>query len=177
MNTPKETGRKPYCTFRLGRRLFGVDVLDVKEINTERELTPIHHAPDEVMGYVNLRGSIHLVLDMRLMLGMERLEIGPDTRLMVFKPSAGDSFGVMVDAIGDIVDVDEDLVEERRSRDEGLPEGAERRQLGADFVCGVCRLDEELLMVVNSRQLLPAIEKIMTMQGAATTTLSASPER
>ncbi|MBF0525581.1 MAG: hypothetical protein HQK56_10850, partial [Deltaproteobacteria bacterium] len=48
-----ETERKrQFCSFWLSGRLFGVDILDVKEINSEITFTPIFHASKEVKGYV-----------------------------------------------------------------------------------------------------------------------------
>ena len=54
-----------YCTFRLSGRLYGVDIEDVKEINTEVNFTPIFHASREIKGYINIRGQIYLLLDLR----------------------------------------------------------------------------------------------------------------
>ena len=66
-----ETQKRQFCTFWISGRHLGVDVLDVKEINSEINLTPIFHAPKEVIGYVNIRGQIYLILDLRLILGFE----------------------------------------------------------------------------------------------------------
>ena len=65
---PMKTQRV-FCTFRLDGHLYGVDVLDVKEVTTATTATPISHAPDEVMGLVNIRGQIYLALDLRRLLG------------------------------------------------------------------------------------------------------------
>ncbi|MDH5637536.1 MAG: chemotaxis protein CheW, partial [Nitrospinota bacterium] len=77
-----ETERKlQLSTFRLNDRLFGVDIQDVKEINTEVTFTQIFHASKEVRGYVNIRGQIHLVLDLRILLGFEKKEPDHDSRV------------------------------------------------------------------------------------------------
>ena len=71
-----------FCTFRLGERLFGVDVLAVKEVNREMTFTAVPHAPAAVRGFANLRGQIHLVLDLRQLLGLPPAVVGPDSRLV-----------------------------------------------------------------------------------------------
>ena len=58
-----------FCSFRVEGKLYGVDILDVKEVTTEMMYTRIAHAPDEVLGLVNIRGHIHLALDLRRLLG------------------------------------------------------------------------------------------------------------
>src|SRR5262245_30115467 len=87
------------CTFYLDSNLYGVDIRLVKEVSPLPPLTWIPHAPAEVRGYVNLRGLIHLVLDLQRLLGMAGTALGPETRLVLFKPVLGDPFGVLVDRI------------------------------------------------------------------------------
>jgi chemotaxis signal transduction protein len=153
-----EAQKLQFCSFRLSGRRFGADVLDVKEINHEVDFTPIFHAPKEVKGYVNIRGQIYLLLDLRLILGFESKGIDEFSRIILFKPEMGDSFGVLVDSIDDIETVDEDQIENRRKEDRELPEGVERRVFNVGS--GVCKLEDELLIIINSRELLNIISNL-----------------
>ncbi|QTA90486.1 chemotaxis protein CheW [Desulfonema magnum] len=155
----KENIDKPsrqFCTFQISERLFGVDILDVKEVNQETDFTPIFHAPKKVKGYVNIRGQIHLILDLRLFLGFESKKTDDASRVILFKPEVGDPFGVLVDQIGDVFEVDEARIEERVREEHELPEGGE--QGGAlNLLSGVCKLENGLLVILNSRSLLKNI--------------------
>ena len=107
---------RKFCTFYLAGRLYGVDILHVKEISSVVRFTPIYHAPREVMGFVNIRGQIHLVLDLQMLLGQEQeveAEAGGRSLLVIFKPVVGESFGVLIDRIGDVVEIAEDEIEDR----------------------------------------------------------------
>ncbi len=146
---------RQFCTFRISGRLYGVDILDVKEINQNVDFTPIFHAPKEIKGNINIRGQIYLLLDLCLILGFETKAVDEMSRVVLFKSTVGDAFGVLVDSIDDIVAVDEKQIENRRKQDRELPEGAERR--GIDIGEGVCKLEDELLVIVNSRSLLKYI--------------------
>ena len=95
-----------FCTFRVDGRLFGVDILDVKEVTAETTSTRVAHAPDEVLGLVNIRGHIYLALDLRRLLGVPATEVTGESRLVLFKPSVGSAFGVVVDQISEIQTVD-----------------------------------------------------------------------
>ena len=53
-------------TFRLGDELYGVDIMDVKEIVEIQNVRPIPNAPYYIVGILNLRGEIIPILDMRL---------------------------------------------------------------------------------------------------------------
>jgi chemotaxis signal transduction protein len=147
-----ERRKRQFCTFMIGERLFGVDILDVKEINPETGFTPIFHAPREIRGYVNIRGQIHLILDLRLLMGLERKSIDAASRLILFKPNVGVSFGVLVDSVGDVVEVEDALIEDRRKTEKGAPEHGDRRT--SDIGSGVCKLKDELMVILNSRNLL-----------------------
>jgi purine-binding chemotaxis protein CheW len=157
MDEPRKDRENHYCTCRLAGRLFGFDIRAVQEVNMQTGCTPVPHAPPVVRGCVNLRGNIVLVLDLRRLLGMEPAQVTPDSRLLVFKPAVGESFGVLVDAVGEVVTVRADLTEDRRP-DEAprtREEGAARR--AAELVSGVGKLDGELLVIVNADKLLGAV--------------------
>jgi len=141
-----------YCTFRISERLYGVSILEVKEIGPVVDYTPIFHAPKEIKGYVNIRGQIYLLLDLRLILGFEAKEVDNASRVVLFRPEVGESFATLVDSIDNIHLVREEQIENRRGRDEKFSENEERR--GVDIAEGVCKMENELLIVLNPRKLL-----------------------
>jgi chemotaxis signal transduction protein len=154
--TKKSSHKRQFCSFRVGGRLFGVNILDVKEVNTETGFTPIFHAPEEVRGYVNIRGQIHLILDLRMVMGFETRPVDEESRLVLFKPCVGDALGILVDRIGDVVTVDKIQIEDRRQADKGSPEGKDRR--ASDVGAGVCKLDNEIMVILNPRSLAKCVE-------------------
>ena len=150
-----------YCTFRLSERLYGVDIKDVKEINTKISFTPIFHAPKEIKGYINIRGQIYLLLDLREIFGFPAKEIDDSSRVVLFMPQVGEPCGVLVDSIEDVVAVDEKMIENRRANDEKVPDGIERR--AADVGEGVCKLQDELLIILNAERLLNSVTTIQNV--------------
>jgi purine-binding chemotaxis protein CheW len=150
-----------YCTFRLGGRLFGFNILSVKEVNTHTTFTPVPHAPRAVCGYVNLRGDIALALDLRRLLGLEPAQVTADSRLLIFKASVGDLFGVLVDQIGDIVRLGEDAIEDWRPEGQaGAAELSEAWRAG-ELVEGIGKLDRELLIILDAHKLLRLVAESM----------------
>jgi chemotaxis signal transduction protein len=143
-----------FCTFRLEERLFGLDVRWVKEVAIPPPITSIAHAPNSVRGYVNLRGQIQLVIDLRCLLGMAPTPLHTDTRLVLFKPVLGDPFGVLVDRIGDIVQLRPDQIEDQKPEESG-----EARE--DNFIGGIGKLDGELLILLDTGRLLPCVERSM----------------
>jgi purine-binding chemotaxis protein CheW len=158
-----ETDRQAqYCTFRLAGHLFGFDIHHaVKEVNTHTTFTAVPHAPAGVRGYVNLRGNIVLVLDLRRLLGMEPVPVTPDSRLVIFKPAVGESFGVLVDQIGDIVTLGADRTESWRPEEQAAaaePTGARR---AGELIAGLGKLAGELLVIIDPQKLLRAVAELM----------------
>jgi purine-binding chemotaxis protein CheW len=145
-----------FCTFRVDGRLFGVDILDVKEVTAETMSTRVAHAPDEVLGLVNIRGHIYLALDLRRLLGMPAADVTGDSRLLLFKPSVGSAFGVVVDEIAEIQAADPSRIEAFTRNDH---EAAATNVRRVDLIDAVCKLDGELLVVLNPRRFLAVVEQ------------------
>jgi len=147
---------KQYCTFWLAGRLYGVDILHVKEVNPEIRFTTIFHAPREVTGYVNIRGRIHLILDLRRVLGLADKPVDEKSRIVLFKPTVGESFGVLVDRISEVVEIDVGLIESGGLVNEAT--GEDKGEI-SELFSGVCRLEDTLLLIINARNLLKTIER------------------
>jgi len=95
-------------TFILGGESYGVDILRVQEIRGWSSVTKIPHAPPHVLGVLNLRGSIVPIVDLRMRFNLERAEYTAVTVIIVlsvFSPAGRRDFGVVVDGVSDVVDV------------------------------------------------------------------------
>ena len=93
-----------YLTLQLAQEEYGVDILAVREIRGWTPVTRIPQAPAYVLGVLNLRGAIVPVIDMRLRFGLPREEYTAST-VTVIVTVAGRNFGVVVDAVSDVLDV------------------------------------------------------------------------
>jgi purine-binding chemotaxis protein CheW len=150
-----------YCTFRLDGRLFGFTILSVKEVNTHTTFTPVPHAPRAVCGFVNLRGDIALALDLRRLLGLEPAQVTAESRLLIFKVSVGELFGVLVDQIGDIVPLGEEAIEEWRPDGQAGAEELSEAWRAGELVEGIGKLDRELLIILDAHKLLRLVAESM----------------
>jgi purine-binding chemotaxis protein CheW len=95
-------------TFVLGSETYGVDILRVQEIRGWSAVTKIPYAPPHVLGVLNLRGSIVPIVDLRMRFNLDRAEYTAITVIIVLSvhTAAGKRhFGVVVDGVSDVVDV------------------------------------------------------------------------
>lgn len=103
------TATKQYATFWLGSGLYGIEVERVREVLREQDRTQVPLAPATVAGLINLRGQVVTTVDLH-----ERLNL-PDERsdesMLVVVLVGDESIALLVDRIGDVVDVSEDQFE------------------------------------------------------------------
>lgn len=147
------------CAFSMEGRLFGFDILDVREVVVPLPLTVVHHAPKSVLGCVNIRGQVHLIVDLRRLFGFAPREPGPESRYVVFKPTVDEPFAVLVDAIAGVFPVPVDEIVDRRRNPTGRQPDAERRRAAPPLGQGVCQLEQGLLVVLNARAILENLDR------------------
>jgi purine-binding chemotaxis protein CheW len=100
-----ESAVTQYLTVNLAQEEYAIDILAVREIRGWTPVTRIPQAPSYVLGVLNLRGAIVPVLDLRLRFGLAREEYNATT-VTVIITVAGRHFGVVVDGVSDVLDVE-----------------------------------------------------------------------
>src|SRR5450631_1044840 len=98
-----------YLTFMLAGEEYGIDILRVQEIKGWDKVTRIPHTPNYVLGVINLRGAVVPILDLRCRFGLEAMEFGPKTVVIVVRVAgarAERTIGMVVDAVSEVYNVD-----------------------------------------------------------------------
>jgi purine-binding chemotaxis protein CheW len=137
-------GSSQYSTFYVDGLFFGVEVLHVQEVLRFQEMTRIPLAPPTIEGLINLRGQIVTAIDMRRRLGLHPRTESEIPMNVVLRSDDG-AVSLLVDEIGDVVDVGED------SR-EPVPENISGSQ--RELLTGVAKLDKRLVLILDTRRLL-----------------------
>ena len=132
------------ATFFLDREEYGVDVRQVQEIRRMSEITGVPRAPDFIRGVINLRGRILPVLDLRRKLGLGEVEPGRATRIVVVRVKER-LLGLMVDGASQVLKVEVSRIE---------PPPPEVLEKGGDYIRGVAKLDDRLVILVDLERLL-----------------------
>ncbi len=108
-NTPHE--QRQLCTFQIHETLFGIDVTDVQEVIRQQGMTPVPLSARWIAGLINLRGQIVTAVNMRERLGLPERGAGEGSMNVVIRRPEG-VISLVVDEVGDVVDVDESSFEE-----------------------------------------------------------------
>lgn len=152
------------CSFWISSRLFGVNILDVKEVSNDIAITPVFHAATSIEGYMNIRGQIHLVVDIRQFFGFEKNSDTANSKVVLFKQSVDEPFGILVDKMDDVISVNNSSIEERRKKksENGDLKGSNKRNANGEMTSGVCKLQKGLLVVLNTKGILRTVESTLT---------------
>ena len=135
--------QRQLCTFFLEERFFGIEVERVQEVIRYQTVTPVPLAPAVGRGLINLRGQIVTAIDLRRLL---QVEDRTDERLpinIVMHARQG-IFSLLVDRIGDVLEVDEDSFEHPPDTLDGI---------ARELIRGAYKLQGRLLLVLNVAKL------------------------
>lgn len=135
-------GTRQFCTFYLDQFMFGVELEKVQEVIRHLELTKIPLAPDVISGLMNLRGQIVTGIDLRRRLDLPARP-GDQQPMNVVIRSAEGAVSLLVDDIGDVVEVNEDSFEKP-------PETLQGRV--REVIVGVHKLDKNLMHVLATER-------------------------
>ena len=153
-NAPVKNGKGPgegshqVLTFVLGNETYGVDILRVQEIRGWSAVTKIPHAPSHVLGVLNLRGSIVPIVDLRMRFSLDRAEYTTVTVIIVVSvmSAAGRrDFGVVVDGVSDVVDVN---TEEVKAAPDLGAKGA------TDYIRGLVPVSDRMVVLLDIDRLI-----------------------
>jgi len=135
---------KQFCTFKLDQYLFGVSVLDVQEVFRYQEMTTVPLAPSAISGLINLRGQIITAIDLRCVINLPERE-EEEMPMNVVVRVAEDVVSLLVDEIGDVMEVDQDLYE---------PPPENLHGPLRELVKGVYKLDTRLLLILDTEKVV-----------------------
>ncbi len=126
-------------SFNIGDEEFGVDILQVQEINRMLEVTRVPNAPEYVDGVINLRGKVIPIIDLRRRFGMPRKEHDKHTRIVVVELN-GKVVGFVVDAVREVLRIPRNVTE---------PPPSIAGSTNEEYITGVGKLEDRLLILLD----------------------------
>ena len=147
-------------TFHLGEELYGVNIMDVKEIVRLQNVRVIPNAPYYVEGIINLRGEIIPIIDLHKRFKIQAAARSEDIEMdggFIILNIDGSKIGIIIDKVERVVSVKADEVKEPPQMLSGI---------GNEYIEGVVREDKGYLIMLNTRKLFNAkeLQKIIDIQ-------------
>ena len=139
-----------FCTFMINGLYFGIEVGQVQEVMLNRTTEPVPLSPKVVEGLINLRGQIVTAIDLRRRLNFPERAVDVLPMHVVVRTTDG-SVSLLVDSIGDVIEVDDAIFE---------PPPESLQGVARELILGAYKLHEKLLLVLN-------MEKTVDLSAAA----------
>lgn len=133
-----------YLCFKLGHEEFATSLEKVKEVIALKETTPLPHAPPYVKGFMNLRGQVLAIIDLRVKLKTGKPESTAETTVIILD-LAGLNLGVVVDSVDSVLTLDASQI--------GEPP-AHPSSVNSEFVSGFAKLERSLTVILDLGKIL-----------------------
>lgn len=147
-----------YLTFSLGGEMFGVGILNVKEIIEYGNLTEIPMMPAFIRGVINLRGSVVPVIDLSARFGGKPTEVGRRTCIVIVEVPDEETrhdIGIIVDAVSEVLEIPGSEIE---------PPPSFGARIRADFIFGMGKVAGKFVILLSIDRVL-SIEEIALLTG------------
>lgn len=135
--------------FLINQNEYAITVDQVGSIERVLPITRVPSAPKYVKGVINLRGVITPVIDLKAKLHGKSTEFTDQTRILIVHIETI-TIGLIVDGASDVIDIQTEQVV-------APPETVHTDVL--DFIEGVIKLPERLLILLDITRLLDGIEQ------------------
>ena len=114
------------------------------------DISAIPEAPAFIIGVANLRGQIIPVIDLARQFGLKALESLPESARIVVSEAQGQTVGLLVDAVPEVLRMAETDIEP-------TPELIQTR-VRRDYVKGVGKLADRLIVILDLEKVLAPSE-------------------
>jgi purine-binding chemotaxis protein CheW len=137
-------------TFRLGDDLFAADIFSVERVLRYTAPTAVPDMPDYIEGVIDYQGRVVPIVNLRRRFEMPDGEVRNETRILVLH-GGGEWIGVVVDAVTAVTAFDPASV---------APPPNLFRGLTAEYLKGIVRMGERLVIFLDVERLLSSTERI-----------------
>lgn len=144
-----------YLTFSLGKEMFAIGILNIKEILEYGSLTTVPMMPEFIRGVINLRGAVVPVVDLAARFGGRPSDITKRTCIVIIEVASGEErqdIGVVVDAVSEVLEIPATEIE---------PPPAFGAKIRADFIAGMGKVDGKFVILLDVDQVLSTEELAM----------------
>lgn len=126
--------------FRLGEEQFALETAKVQGINDMMEITKVPKAAPYIKGLINLRGNIISLLDINLLLDVEKGEEKQNNIVIV--NMMDELIGISVNEVDEVLEVEENIIEKIED---------DRKRA---YIKGIINLKDRIVTLVDIDKLL-----------------------
>lgn len=140
LDNERQFFERQLVVFRIAREEFGVDINDVREIIKMGDVTKIPNTEEYILGVINLRGKIIVIIDFAKKLELQRKEKDKNTRVIITEVE-GNTVGMVVDSCNEVMRITGDKIEPAPP--------TITQKIDSDYIQGVGIIGERLLILLD----------------------------
>jgi purine-binding chemotaxis protein CheW len=144
-----------YLTFLLGNEMFGIGILNIKEIIEYGSLTSVPMMPEFIRGVINLRGAVVPVVDLAARFGRGASNITRRSCIVIIETDHEDEkqdIGVVVDAVSEVLEIPAADIE---------PAPSFGAKIRPDFISGMGKVKDKFVILLEASKVLSVDELAM----------------
>jgi purine-binding chemotaxis protein CheW len=147
-------------TFQLGEELYGINIMDVKEIVRVQDIRAIPNAPVYVEGIFNLRSEIIPIINLHKRFHLKKILNSEEDELLsgfIIIDIDGMKLGVIIDRVSRVVTIEKEDIQPPPQMLSGI---------GAEYIQGVVRQEQGYLIILDIRDLFnpKELQKIVELR-------------
>ena len=138
-----------YLIFNLGKEIYGIPILKIKNIERKMDITPVPRTPSFVKGITNLRGKIIPVMDLKDKFGIGASEVTERTCIIIvdIRTDTGlQTNGLMVDEVSEVLDISEGYIEP-------VPKYGDMA-IDQEFMTGIGKIRDNVIILLDIQKIL-----------------------
>lgn len=155
-------GTAQYLTLGLAGETFGIPIRNVREVLDMRVISRLPHAPDFMLGMIDVRGIGYPILDLRLKLDLPSVQPTEATRIIILDVPIADRIvgvGFVADCVYEVADIDDSSLEP-------VPEVGGKWK--SDYIAGIGRKGDGFIIIFDLARLMAGTD-VTSGQDAITT--------
>ena len=148
---PSRRGDNPVIQlvgFRLDNEDYAIAITKIREIILMKPITRLPHVPESIEGLINLRGTVIPIINLRKRFGLPARPLDDETRTIVVTVH-DKTVGCIVDEVTQVM---------RINRDQIQPPPLSVLAVAHQYISGLARLDDRLLIILDTDKLFAAEE-------------------
>jgi len=137
-----------YLTLGLDGETFGIGIRNVREILDMRPISKVPHAPDFLLGMIDVRGTSFPIVDLRIKLDLPAVPATEATRIIILDVPMNDRFvgvGFVADRVFEVTGIDESKIE---------PPPVVGGRWKSDYLAGIGRKGDGFVMIFDLAKLM-----------------------
>jgi purine-binding chemotaxis protein CheW len=141
-----------YLTLGLAGETFGISIRNVREILDMRPISRLPHAPDFLLGMIDVRGSGYPIVDLRTKLNLPSAKATEATRIIILDVPVNGSLagvGFVADCVFEVTDIDESEIK---------PPPSVGGRWRSDYLAGVGRKGDKFVIIFDLARLMASTE-------------------